>query len=103
MASNLGSKEMLAVSLALDTSDLVKELQSDWEYLSEETDRWGKKFDFDRVRQQPNRKTTEFLVVEHVQQFERKYRSAVGVGLNPDGFIPRSLLRFLSSSRQLIA
>ena len=70
------------LTLALRLTDLVKELKCDWEYLSEERDRWGRTFRFDPSITTREPGSTESLIVEHLTDFEQLYGMAVRAGLD---------------------
>lgn len=67
------------VALALELSDLVEELRTDWEYLSEEQDRWGTRSRF--TSSTPPTDPTELLIASHLSAFEEKYRLAMKTDL----------------------
>lgn len=67
------------LTLILEITELTEELKTDWEYISEEIDRWGELFSYDNPKTSENESYK--LVREHVKQFEKKYSIAINAGL----------------------
>lgn len=56
------------IKLTRRLDNLVQELKTDWEYLSEERDRWKRVFNFEAVH---TPQSTDSLIVKHVEMFEK--------------------------------
>lgn len=65
------------VTNALQVVDLVAELEEDWQYLSEEHDRWGTSFVYQQtLPDAANDESVTGLIIRHIQEFERLYRQS---------------------------
>lgn len=67
------------ITLSFEVNHLARELKRDWEYISEEIDRWGESFSYDNPKTSENESYE--LVREHIKQFEKKYCMAINAGL----------------------
>ena len=77
------------ITLAFEIECLAHELKIDYDYLSEEIDRWGEKFNYDK----PSKKDNESykLVRENIQKFEQEYQLVIKVGLDKHPIISKIL------------
>ena len=69
-----------SLTLIFRIKKLVDELKLDYEYLSEEVDRWGKSFSYDNPINGESESYS--LVREQVKEFEEKYNLALKIGLD---------------------
>jgi len=79
------------ITLTLEIRHLVNELKIDYEYISEEIDRWGSKFDYNKSKR--GESESYELVREHIKKFEQKYHLVIKTGLN-EHFIVSHILNF---------
>ncbi|MEK6873160.1 MAG: hypothetical protein AABW90_04100 [Nanoarchaeota archaeon] len=68
------------ITLTLEIKHLVNELKIDYEYISEELDRWGSHFDYNKPK--TGKCESYELVRERVKKFDQKYFLAINAELN---------------------